>query len=234
MKNKDYCREISSWIDPLLIRDANIRLIKNRDKALDESSICLTSCVIESSEEACFRELIEKYLNDFYIPKGIIDLANLDKKISEEVEQWLSTLSYKGKIFDAPNDINQLENLNPLLIIEERDLFLDIITQPITMLAFMISKCAETWKEMKQINGINAFLQHSSPGSLLVYIESKVAISYGFEHAADCGFVVADGAGNFGYRYISAIGNIKSLNDELFIKALKKSAVDLAESTKSN
>jgi hypothetical protein len=235
MDYSDYCREISSWINPLLLHDANMRFIKNRGESLDRRQTCLASWVIESPEEACFRELIERYLKGFYIPKGIIDLANLDNSFSSKVKQWLSSLTFKGRIYDAPKDIHLSNNLKPLLIVEEGNLFLDIIEQPLQMLGYMISKCAETWKPMRQINGLkpNLYLKHSSPGPTMVYIESKVAVSYGFDSAADCGVECDSGTVIWGYRY-TAVGGIKSLKDEIFIKAAQEAADAQAKSTHSD
>jgi len=207
MDSQTFSRELCAWIDPLEIIKAGIRYDIDIQKAITPTKVLFTSQLLSSAEDGIFYDLVEEFLKNFRIPMKILKLLqaiSISDDLSNDSWNWLTHLKFEGNINKVNYDDDHFLE-GTILMIYERDIVADIITQPIRVLVNVVGNMCNTWKEMKQLNMENPFLYHSSPDSLGVYIESRISQYYGFRDAVTAG-VQYESVANLRYRAITILG----------------------------
>lgn len=205
MEPADFCREVSAWMDPLVVHRSVARVIAGDPTAMQPGGIVLLSNMLQSGTDGNLERLVRRYLEHFTFPAGLIDLLARDKRMTGEALAWLRDLRFEGKIVLDPSV--QVEEpthgMRALLVVEERDVVVDILMNPLQALMKTVEVFTTSWRSVPRTDEglLNVYLRHSSDGAFLVHVEVEAAEACGYPGMGHAG--VADNITIFGYRYYS-------------------------------
>jgi hypothetical protein len=231
MDSQTFSRELCAWIDPLEIIKAGQRYDIDTQKVTAPVSVSFTSPFLSSAEDIVLYDLVVEFLHNFRIPFEILELLQSRTDQTDELSDcalnWLKHLKFEGSVYQVNNEAGHFPE-DTILMVEERDIVANIITQPIRVLVNQIGYLSDTWKQLKQKNLKGTFLLHSWPDSLGVYIESRIVQYYGFKDADIAGFQY-ESTFNNRYRAVTIVGT-PPINQKL-MEAAKYLAYSLGSET---
>ena len=205
MNPAELCREVSAWIDPLVVHRSVARVIAGDPAAMQPGRIALLSNVLQSGTDSNLERLVRRYLEHFTFPAGLIDLLARDARMTGDALAWLRDLRFEGEIvLDPPVQVEEPSyGVRALLGVEERDVMVDILINPLQALMKTVEVFTASWRSVPRTDEgpMNVFLRHSSDGAFLVHVEVEAAEACGYPGMGLAG--VADDITNFGYRYYS-------------------------------
>lgn len=232
MTEKDFARQISSYIDLNTIKNVLLSFDNNKQIVLKKSVSFLGSSCLENAEKWDLYALITDYLKNFQVAEESIDLLvkiEGDEKFSIEAIEWLKNYRFSGELRGKPN-INidtSILPFEPIVAIIAESGIIDILHIPLNFLFNSVEVFSETWREMELI-GAHVFLEPSSLSELFIYIEKRVAKHYKNLESNNAGTL--SGASVFnGYRYVCATSDIPI--DNRLLNISREGAIYQAKST---
>ena len=191
--NLDYfANKLSCWIDPLVLYKSALNIESLSDNSIPSASLIFFSNRLSSMNDGGFFELVNDFLTHFRIPSEMFELlSSAFPDLSYSVINRLRDYRFNGSISEPSQeliqDLNIPEGNNPLLLVIEKDFFIDILQQPIYSLLSFIEDFSSTWMNLSKsrLTQNQIFLQHSSPEPFAVWMDAKIANYYGFTDVAE-------------------------------------------------
>jgi hypothetical protein len=202
-------RRLACWIAPEAVLGAAQRLKDDRDAALATSAIVIASSVLTKDRDGGLTQLTRDYLRRFHIPVKLIALLRATSpEVPLAVWDELVRIRFSGQV-ESPHPHLVIPNANPVLVICDRDIVVDILTQPLQGLQGIVATAAENWFRMAEagLSSEQVFLRHASADPFGVWMDATVAAHCGFPGVAEHTLgKMSEAAINSGYRRVTIVG----------------------------
>ena len=228
-----FVKRLTCWLAPEVLIQAARRIEDDRDQAMNLSAIAVTSSNLSVTRDGGIMFLVEAFLERFRIPGEVIGWLkqsglNLPVNILDEFADY----KFSGKIRRPTPEMNFPPEINPIAIIQERDVYADILTQPMQGLGGMVSSSAKTWLYFLD-NGMDTksfFLKHVSADPFGAWMDATTAQNLGFSDIANPkNSAIQLGGVNMGYRLVTLMGGERAKPD--FVLACRTIAKIQADQT---
>ena len=227
---------LSCWIAPDIVYGAAWRLHEDRETALTRSRTIFGSWKLTEERNAGAKELAEIFLGKFKIPTEVLDLLRSMQdadQIAPSVWQEMLDYRFDGSLTYPSTPFVFDNGQKALFILEERDIYTDILTQPIQSLNSMVAWLSTNWLQIADagMDPAQFFLRHSMPEPFSVWLEATVAGYCGFAGMADPKRISSPTRSNIvhGYRSVSLAGWDRADPNEVAV--CRKAAIEQASET---
>jgi len=206
MDDRSFAQYLSAWLDPYELLNAAERYDRDRDGALAPASLHLSSGRLTFGAEANFAAMVEKYLRGFRLPPPMVDLVRASagaSPASSEAWDWLRDLAASTKLRNHSHG-DTPPGIPPTIIlqIDDCDVILDIVKQPLMALLELVSVLAITWRE-NAATGASFYHKQTMPNPFYAYVDFQVASAY-LDLVDTAQF--ARGAPKMRYRAVTIVG----------------------------
>ena len=183
MEGREFARQMGLWIWPGVIAEAAGELRDAPQASQETAELHLFSRVLQTPDEAALTELVEFYLDHFFIPDPVLRVAEAfwasyfeDDLIRARVRK----ARFHGAVHrDFPRE--SPEKRHALLRIESTVFEVRLIQRPLTMLTQLVSDLADAIRmvpdRIAHPRAVHQELTHDGP--LAVFVEAKVGQAYG-------------------------------------------------------
>lgn len=153
----------------------------DRDNALAPAMLVVGSGRLANGDEGNYAELVRKFLRGFHVPPAVTELLRRlrgNPGFSEDSWRWLTQLAISVTVQVCSRG-NVPEGTPPqtILLVEERDVVVDLIRAPVFALLDLVDQSAFTWRKMAAIS-VAVYHEPNAPMALYSYVDSRVAGAY--------------------------------------------------------
>lgn len=205
-----FVKRLTCWLAPEILIQAARRLESDRGQALQRSGIVLTSVNLSTARDGGLMFLVEAFIERFKIPTEVIEwLKQPEFDLPADVLDEISKYKFSGNISRPTPEMQISPGVHPIVLVEESDIYADILTQPMMGLAGMVSLYAKTWMYFLDHNMQTSsfFLKHVSADPFGAWMDATTAQQLGFPDIADPKNPASMKGGlNNGYRLVTIAG----------------------------
>lgn len=178
METKEFVRQLNAWLEPAVIADSAARFEVDQCSAEAAQGLYIRRASLSAGGQAVLTRQIQRYLDGFQISDDYVSLLAGIVPLQAATWRWVAGLRFTGAVrLLLETDPSQASD-PPLLVIQERDSFLDIVLQPIECLARQVEHYDNHWAKMSAMTSAS-FLRPSAQSPFLIEIEAAVAETHG-------------------------------------------------------
>lgn len=211
--NLDYFAErLASWLDPFAVLESVRILDQHQGEIIPETLAVCASAILTSEKDGGFVKLAREFLQRFKMPVEVIEFLRPFSSVpTSSVWDDLKNFHFEGQLIIPPAGLQTQPSLpdgyRPIILVQERDAFVDIVMQPLKALMDMVS-ISNGWLEFSkaELSKIDIHLQHASSEPFGAWMDATLASYCGFPNIADPKNAVWRNATNIGYRASTLVG----------------------------
>ena len=179
MEGKEFAKQLGTWIWPGVLAEAAAEMRDEPKASSEPVNLYLCSEVLSSGEEAGLADLVQLYLDNFFVPGPVLDVARLFWHTYFEDHDTVSKIreaSFHGALYRDFEPPRAATSARPVLLLQSTCFEIRLVDLPLTMLANLVSDLARNMRIIRQRIGspgaVHQELTHDGP--LAVFVEARV------------------------------------------------------------